>query len=168
MAAPSASRSSTPPSTKRLLHELRLHSQDPSATLDTLLHLGPVSDSQILHWEAVLKGVSGTPYAGGLWKLDIRIPEDYPMRPPEVRFVTPVCHPNVNFKTGEICLDLLKDSWTPAYMIAQTLASVQQLLTDPEPESPLNVDLATLLRSGDQVGAESLVRYYTQEYRWNG
>lgn len=136
--------------------------------------------------------------AGGLWKLDIRIPENYPLAPPEVRFVTPICHPNVHFKvtlipppflspltlvylnlsvakarrlsdqTGEICLDLLKTSWSPAYTITQTLSSIHQLLTDPEPDSPLNVDVASLLRQGDRVGAEGLVRFYTGEYRWQG
>ncbi|KAI9802989.1 MAG: hypothetical protein M1825_002222 [Sarcosagium campestre] len=166
--SPSSSRSTTPPSTKRLLHELQLQAQDPSSMSGVLAKLGPISDAELLHWEAVLKGVSGTPYADGLWKLDIQIPESYPMQAPVIRFVTPVCHPNVNIKTGEICLDLLKESWSPAYMMAQTLASVQQLLADPEPDSPLNVDIAALLRSGDQVGAESLVRYYTQEYRWTG
>ena len=134
---------------------------------------------------------------GGLWKLDIRIPDNYPLAPPEVRFVTPICHPNVHFKvrlshpilirpthfspprelclklgivrqTGEICLDLLKTSWSPAYTITQTLTSIHQLLTDPEPDSPLNVDIASLLRQGDRVGAEGLVRFYTGEYRWQG
>ena len=71
-------------------------------------------------------------------------------------------------QTGEICLDLLKTSWSPAYTITQTLTSIHQLLTDPEPDSPLNVDIASLLRQGDRVGAESLVRYYTREYRWQG
>jgi peroxin-4 len=46
--------------------------------------------------------------------------------------------------------------------------SIHQLLTDPEPDSPLNVDVAALLRAGDRVGAEGLVRYYTEEYRWGG
>ncbi len=71
-------------------------------------------------------------------------------------------------QTGEICLDLLKTSWSPAYTIAQTLTAVRQLLTDPEPDSPLNVDVAGLLRQGDMVGAEALVRFYTAEYRWQG
>jgi len=71
-------------------------------------------------------------------------------------------------QTGEICLDLLKTSWSPAYSISETLTSVHQLLTDPEPDSPLNVDVASLLRQGDIVGAEGLVRFYTGEYRWQG
>ena len=90
------------------------------------------------------------------------------MAPPKIRFVTTICHPNIHFKTGEICLDLLKDNWSPAYTIAQTLAALHHLLADPVPDSPLNVDVAALLRDGDRVGFESLVRYYTHEYRWVG
>ncbi len=54
-------RTPTPPSTKRLLHELQIYSAEPN---DALLHLGPISDEQVLHWEAVLKGVKGSGYEG--------------------------------------------------------------------------------------------------------
>lgn len=104
--------------------------------------------------------------SGGLWQLDIRIPDAYPNSPPAIRFVTPICHPNVHFKTGEICLDLLKTSWSPVYTVASTLNSIQQLLTSAEPDSPLNVDVAQLLRQGDQLGAEALIRFYTDTERW--
>ncbi|KAI9784622.1 MAG: hypothetical protein M1839_001844 [Geoglossum umbratile] len=161
MPSPPQSRPTTP--TKRLLNELHSYTTDPNKAL---LHLGPQSDTQILHWEAVMRGVEGTAYEGGLWKLDVKIPDNYPLAPPDVRFVTPICHPNINFKTGEICLSLLKSHWSPAYTITQTLSSIHQLLTDPEPESPLNVDIAGLLRAGDRVGAESLIRYFTGEFRW--
>ena len=68
-------------------------------------------------------------------------------------------------QTGEICLDLLNKAWSAAYTIAQTLTAVHQLLSDAAPDSPLNVDVAALLRSGDRVGAESLVRFYVREFR---
>lgn len=71
----------------------------------------------------------------------------------------------MNFQTGEICLDLLNDktSWTPAYGLVSSLEAVAQLLSigGANPDSPLNVDLAKLLREGDVVGAEALVRFYT-------
>lgn len=102
------------------------------------------------------------------------------MSPPEIKFVTPICHPNVHFKvlslkllddikrlhvlskqTGEICLDILKTSWAGTYTISTTLTSVHQLLTSAEPDSPLNVDIAQLFRQGDMVAAEALIRFYT-------
>jgi peroxin-4 len=72
----------------------------------------------------------------------------------------------VHFKTGEICLDLLKTTWSPAYTISATLTAVHQLLTSAEPDSPLNIDIAQLFRQGDWLGAESLIKYYTGTARY--
>lgn len=72
-------------------------------------------------------------------------------------------------QTGEICLTLLTPThWSPAYTLSSTLSAIHQLLTDPSPDSPLNVDIANLYREGDNIGAEALVRYCTGEYRWKG
>lgn len=104
----------------------------------------------------------------GLWHLDILIPRSYPLAPPKITFTTPICHPNVDFKTGEICLDLLKTSWSPAYTLTSTLEAIHQLLAYPEVDSPFNVDIASLLKSGDKIGGESLVRFWCGERRWGG
>ncbi|KAK5120127.1 hypothetical protein LTR85_006608 [Meristemomyces frigidus] len=147
---------------KRLIKELDQYSKDPSPAVSKL---EPNTDDDLTHLSAVLRGPDGTAYEGGEWNLTITVPSSYPNTPPEVRFSTPICHPNVSFKTGEICLDLLKTSWTPAYTIVSTLEAVQQLLSaGGEPDSPLNIDLAKLLRDGDVVGAEGLVRFYTRMY----
>jgi peroxin-4 len=103
----------------------------------------------------------------GLWLLDINIPPNYPHSPPAITFSTPICHPNVHFKTGEICLDLLKTAWLPSYTVSSTVTAVQQLLTSAEPDSPLNVDIAQMFRQGDWVGAESLIRFYTTTVRYD-
>lgn len=95
-------------------------------------------------------------------------PAHLPLHPPTIRFTTPICHPNIHFQTGEICLDLLKTSWSPAYTISSTLTSVHQLLTSAEPDSPLNIDIAQLFRQGDMVGAEGLIRFYVESERWRG
>ena len=106
-----------------------------------------------------------TPHTGGTFTLALTIPQTYPNTPPQITFKTPCCHPNVAFSTGEICLDLLKTSWTPAYGIVSSLEAVQQLLSaGGEADSPLNLDIAKLVREGDLVGAEGLVRLYTRMY----
>jgi peroxin-4 len=84
--------------------------------------------------------------------------------------VTPIIHANVALETGEICLDLLKDAWTPAYSILESVRAVRTLLAYPETDSPLNVDIAALLRDGDGVGARRLVELWMREMggRFNG
>lgn len=150
---------------KRLLNELRAYQTDPN---DALVHLGPIHDDELLHWTAVMRGQPGTAYEEGLWLLDIVIPPNYPLSPPTITFRTPICHPNVHFTTGEICLDILKTAWSPAFTISTTLTTIHQLLTSAEPDSPLNIDVALLFRQGDWMGAESLIRYYTTNFRYDG
>ncbi|EHA22220.1 hypothetical protein CBS63078_7847 [Aspergillus niger] len=149
--------------THRLLRELKDYTNSPN---EALLHLGPVDEDDLLHWEAVLKGVQGTPYENGLWTLSIQIPPTYPLTPPKITFKTKISHPNISFTTGEICLTLLTtEHWSPVYTLSSTLSAIHQLLTDPRPDSPLNVDVAALLRDGDVAAWESLVRFWTEEER---
>ena len=75
----------------------------------------PVDDN-IYHWKAQLFGPEGTPYAGGIFRLNILFPTNYPFKPPKINFETKVYHPNIN-STGSICLDILKDKWSPALTI---------------------------------------------------
>lgn len=106
---------------------------------------------------------------GGLWQLQINLPPNYPFSPPKIIFKTRISHPNISFATGEICLTLLTtEHWSPVYTLSSTLTAIHQLLTDPRPDSPLNVDVAALLRDGDIAGWESLVRFWTNEERWSG
>lgn len=163
----SKSGSSTSP-LKRLTNEIADLRATPN---DAVLHLGPSSDDDLFHWEAVLKGPrdQSSPYAGGLWLLDLSIPQNYPLAPPKIKFVTPICHPNIHFQTGEICLTLLtSEHWAPSYTLSSTMTALQQLLTYPGLDSPLNVDIANLYREDDAVGVESLIRYWTAEKRWRG
>lgn len=87
-------------------------------------------------WRATLRGPAESPYEGGEFKMHIALPADYPFRPPQVVFVTRVYHPNIS-ASGQICLDILKGSWSPALTLAKTLLSVLSLLTDPNPDDPL-------------------------------
>nr|POE76655.1 ubiquitin-conjugating enzyme e2 16 [Quercus suber] len=148
--------------TKRTIKELDAYRKDPSAAVSSL---APVNDDDLRTLRAVLTGPAGTAYEGGRWTLSITIPQTYPNEPPTLTFVTPCCHPNVSFANGEICLDLLKSTWTPAYGLVSTLEAIHQLLSaGAEPDSPLNMDIAKLYREGDTVGAEGLIRFYTGLY----
>ncbi|KAF8467283.1 ubiquitin-conjugating enzyme/RWD-like protein [Kalaharituber pfeilii] len=145
---------------KRLLGELKEYSREPQGCLE---ELAPVGDN-LQHWTAIMKGVEGTPYERGRWLLDIRVPKNYPFEPPVVKFVTPICHPNIHLQTGDVCVDLLKTTWSPAYTLKLTIMAIQSLLTTPEPDSPLNVDAANLLKAGDYVGYDSLVKVWVVRF----
>lgn len=120
-------------------------------------------EADIFAWSARLRGPESTPYEKGIFHLLIRCPPNYPLAPPAVSFVTPIFHPNVLFKTGEICLDILKpDSWTPAWTLQSVCRAVVALLSDPQADSPLNCDCGNLIRNGDLRGYQSMARMYTE------
>jgi len=99
--------------------------------------------------EANIMGPVDTPYAGGVFKLEILIPDRYPFEPPKMRFVTKIYHPNVD-DGGRICLDILKmaphGSWKPSINISSCLTSLQVLMSEPNPDDPLMPDIADQLR----------------------
>lgn len=129
---------------------------------DDEIALALVDESDIFGWTARLKGPADSPYAAGTFTLAIRCAPNYPLAPPSVTFVTPIFHPNVLFKTGEICLDILKpESWTPAWTLQSVCRAVAALLSHPEADSPLNCDCGNLIRSGDLRGYRSMARMYT-------
>ncbi|KAI5403321.1 E2 ubiquitin-protein ligase peroxin 4, partial [Lathyrus oleraceus] len=119
-------------------------------------------DSNIFKWTALIKGPSETPFEGGIFQLAFSVPEHYPLQPPQVRFLTKIFHPNVHFKTGEICLDILKTAWSPAWTLQSVCRAIIALMAHPEPDSPLNCDSGNLLRSGDVRGYRSMARMYTR------
>ncbi|TPX30983.1 hypothetical protein SeMB42_g07832 [Synchytrium endobioticum] len=144
---------------RRLMKELKDYQ---TTGADGIVALAPASDHDLLIWKATIQGQADSPYEGGIFHLLIEIPKLYPIQPPKVQFLTTVCHPNVHLKTGEICLDLLKSAWSPAWTLSSACVAIRVLLLHPEPDSPLNCDAANLLRCSDERGYLSLVRMYTQ------
>lgn len=122
---------------------------------------GPVDDDLTL-WKGQIIGPSGSPYEGGIFQLSIKYPQQYPFRPPEIKFNTPVYHPNIN-KGGAICLDILKDQWSPALTIDKVLLSICSLLTDPNPNDPLEADVARIYRD-NKLTFEITAREWTKKH----
>jgi ubiquitin-conjugating enzyme E2 D len=122
---------------------------------------GPVGDD-MFHWQATIMGPEDSPYSGGVFFLDIHFPADYPFKPPKVHFTTRIYHCNIN-SNGGICLDILKDQWSPALTISKVLLSICSLLTDPNPDDPLVPDIAQLLKT-DRTRHDSTAREWTSKY----
>lgn len=96
-----------------------------------------------------LTSLADTPFEDGSFRLTLTFTDSYPNKPPTVRFVSRMFHPNI-YNNGELCLDILQNRWSPTYDVAAILTSVQSLLNDPNPSSPANVEAATLFKDNKQ------------------
>lgn len=121
------------------------------------------NERNLYEWKAVIKGPADTPYEGGKWQLNIKCRRTYPIDPPSITFVTKVFHPNVNFSTGELCMDILKSNWSPAWTLQSLCRAIIFLFSEPNADSPLNCDAGNLIRSGDLRGFKSMAKMYTVE-----
>lgn len=142
---------------KRLEQELALIRKNPIHNC-----AAEPSNSDILKWNATIFGPIGTPYANGVFKLEMYFPSEYPFVPPKVKFVTPIYHCNVS-KTGNICLDILKSNWSPALTVSKVLLSVCSLLSDANPEDPLESKIAFLFKT-DRETHDSNARRWTEKF----
>jgi ubiquitin-conjugating enzyme E2 D/E len=123
---------------------------------------GPVDDKDFFTWGAVIFGPEDSPYHGGIFRLNIRFPTEYPFKPPIVTFRTKIFHPNIN-TAGGICLDILKNQWSPALSISKVLLSILSLLTDANPADPLMPDIAKLYVH-KRAEYDETARQWTQLY----
>ncbi|KAJ7914299.1 ubiquitin-conjugating enzyme/RWD-like protein [Mycena leptocephala] len=120
-------------------------------------------DSSPFHLKGSFPGPEDTPYQGGLFEVDIVIPESYPFQPVKMKFITKVYHPNVSSASGAICLDILKDAWSPVLTLKSTLISLQSLLCSPEPNDPQDAEVAKHYTTSKRSFEETAV-YWTKTY----
>ncbi|KAL6545587.1 Ubiquitin-conjugating enzyme E2 27 [Orobanche gracilis] len=151
----------------------------------------PRSESNLLNLLGTIPGPLGTPYEGGTFKIDIILPvwtvirsgvlnitstgdrvialhvlnnnDGYPFEPPRMRFATKVWHPNISSQSGAICLDILKDQWSPALTLKTALLSVQALLSAPEPDDPQDAVVARQYLKENQTFVRT-ARYWTESF----
>ena len=141
----------------------RLTKEFKSTTKDDFVVNVSLCSNDIKHWNATIKGPENSSYQNGIFKLDITIGDDYPFKPPKIFFITPVYHPNINLKSGAICLDILKTSWSPALTMPKILLSISSLLADPNPNDPLEPEIATQYKNNREL-YDTTVKEYVQKY----
>eukprot|EP00760_Papus_ankaliazontas_P032422 PhM_4_TR5797/c0_g1_i1/m.67546/K10573/UBE2A, UBC2, RAD6A; ubiquitin-conjugating enzyme E2 A len=132
--------SSTTTAQKRLMRDFKTLRSDPPQGIS-----GVPVNGNLMKWNAVIFGPDETCFEGGTFRLRLEFSEDYPHKPPKVQFVTKMFHPNI-YADGSICLDILKNQWSPTYDVSAVLTSIQSLLTDPNPNSPANSEAALMFR----------------------
>jgi len=112
-------------------------------------------------------GPDDSPFSGGVFFLNIHFPTDYPFKPPKCNFTTRIYHPNIN-SNGSICVDILKDQWSPALTISKVLLSISSLMTEANPDDPLVPEIAHIYKS-DKAKYEATAREWTRKYAmWAG
>ena len=126
---------------RRITRELKALEEDPPKNCSA----GPIGDD-IFHWNGTIMGAEDTPYDGGVFFLDIKFPENYPWKPPKVKFTTKIYHCGVNDR-GFTCLDILADNWSPALTISKILLSITSYMKDPPHQDPLKPKIAKLYRT---------------------
>jgi ubiquitin-conjugating enzyme E2 D/E len=141
---------------RRLTKEYKELTENPITNCSATL----INDD-ITTWDATIIGPDDTPYAGGVFKLQIKFPPTYPINPPQVYFKTKIFHCNINGES--ICLDILKYNWSPALSISKVLISICSLLNDPNPDSPLNGEAASFYRN-DREKYNAEVKKYIKKY----
>ncbi|KAL7423665.1 Ubiquitin-conjugating enzyme E2 1 [Cryptotrichosporon argae] len=143
---------------RRVQKEIKACQQDKTSGISIEL-----VDENPFHLIGSFPGPSDTPYEGGFYEVDIVIPDAYPFQPVKMKFITKVYHPNVSSASGAICLDILKDQWSPVLTLKSTLISLQSLLCSPEPNDPQDAEVAKhYLASRDSFNETA--RHWAQAY----
>ncbi|RMZ81529.1 hypothetical protein DV737_g2447, partial [Chaetothyriales sp. CBS 132003] len=145
---------STTVASKRLFQEYKALLTSPPDGITA----GPVTEDDLLFWEALIQGPEGTPFEGGIFPAELRFPKDYPLNPPKMKFLGEIWHPNV-YANGEVCISILhppgddpnhyesaSERWSPIQSVEKILISVMSMLAEPNDESPANVEAAKMWR----------------------
>ena len=133
--------------------------------------VGLVNEDNIFQWRVTLIGPKDTSYNGGIFILRINFPENYPDKGPEVFFITPIYHVNVNptksyepnaEPLGHVCISTL-NWWKPEYSMMEVLTNIFGLFYMANPDSPYGLDRAMELRNNKPLHEEK-IKYFTKKY----
>jgi len=130
---------------KRLLQEVK---QVASGAAGIWMHSGegvhvfPAPDN-LQFWRALIEGPSDSPFEGGVFALNVIVPDNYPFQPPRITFETPIYHCNVS-DSGKICLNILQDAWNPALSLPKCLEAIRTMMKSPDTDDALRQWIADI------------------------
>jgi ubiquitin-conjugating enzyme E2 A len=110
----------------------------------------PLGDENLHVWGGTIFGTDDTPWEGGIYSMRLTFPEQYPDKPPRVRFTCEMFHPNI-YPDGTLCLDLIQDNWSPIYTVSSIMIAIRSLLSDPNCASPANPEAAHVYQTDKKL-----------------
>jgi ubiquitin-conjugating enzyme E2 D/E len=144
---------------------MRLKNEFNSLSNDTICNSTVILENEdnLFSWIVIMQGPEGTPYDGGIFKLQVKFPDNYPFKAPDVKFLTCTYHPNIKLDTGEICQDVFASSWAPTQKVQDILEKIVSMLREPSTSSPLENDICNEY-TNNRNQFNSTAREYTLKY----
>lgn len=120
-------------------------------------------DDSIQQFHVIFKGPEDTPYKGGVWKVRVELPDQYPIKLPSIGFVNRIFHPNIDETSGSICLDVINQTWSPMFGLRNIFENfLPHLLRYANPSDPLNTEASNLMTKDETRYTETVKRYVQQ------
>ncbi len=146
-------------SLRRLTSEFKQLSTEVICECTVLLE----NENNLQNWIVLMQGAKDTPYEGGIFKLSFDFPENYPFKAPDVKFKTPVYHPNIKRDTGEICQDVFSSQWAPTQKVSDILQKLVSMMKEPQTSTPLEPDICTEFTNNRNLFNKN-AKEYTAKY----
>jgi ubiquitin-conjugating enzyme E2 D/E len=148
---------------KRLFKEIK-ELEEEITNNQNLLKLD-YKENDLRNLTIIFKGPENTPYFDGNFSINVIYPIEYPFKPPKIKFVNKILHPNID-NYGSVCIDILADKWSPALTITKVIISLCSLMASPNPDSPLNSEIADIYKKNRDL-YNIKVSEYTKKYSVN-
>lgn len=155
----------------------KLYKQVTESNADQSLYDCGLIEDNIFKWKVIIFGPKDTDYEGGMYTAELIFPENYPNKPPVMRFKCKMWHPNIS-SDGKVCISILhegkdeydyeseQERWKPTHSAETIILSVISLLSDPNIESPMNIEAAKMYRENPDEYKRMVRRYADKSHEF--